>query len=246
VAAGVVPSPFEHCDIVTTTTHKSLRGPRSGIIFYRKGVRSLDKTGKEIMYDLEKKINEAVFPGLQGGPHNHQIAAVGVALKQAATQQFKVYQEQVLSNCQTLAKGLIQKGYTLVSGGTDNHLVWLDLRPSGTDGARAEKVLEDISIAVNKNTCPGDKSALRPGGLRLGTPALTSRDFKEQDFEKVVDFIHRGILITLEIQSKCGLTLKEFKAKLVEDEFIQAKVQALRQEVETFAAQYSMPGFEDW
>lgn len=246
VAAGVVPSPFEHCDIVTTTTHKSLRGPRSGIIFYRKGVRSLDKSGKEIMYDLEKKINEAVFPGLQGGPHNHQIAAVGVALKQACTPEFKVYQEQVLSNCQRLAKCLIEKGYTLVSGGTDNHLVWLDLRPSGTDGARAEKVLEDISIAVNKNTCPGDKSALRPGGLRLGTPALTSRDFKEQDFEKVVDFIHRGILLTLEIQVSCGPTLREFKAKLAEDESIKAKVHALREEVETFAAQYVMPGFDEW
>lgn len=246
VAAGLVPSPFEDCDIVTTTTHKTLRGPRSGMIFYRKGVRSVDKSGKEVMFDLEKRINDAVFPGLQGGPHNHAIASVGVALKQAATPEFKHYQQQVLTNCKVMAAALMKRGYTIVSGGTDNHLVLLDLRPSGTDGARAEKILEDVSIAANKNTCPGDKSALRPGGVRLGAPALTSRNLKEADFEKVVEFIHKAICLTLEIQSSCGPTLREFKAKVKDDAGVQAKISALRTEVENFAMGFPMPGFADW
>lgn len=245
VAADVVPGPFEHCDIVTTTTHKTLRGPRAGMIFYRKGVRSVDKTGKEIMYDLEKKINEAVFPGLQGGPHNHAIAAVGVALKQALQPEFKVYQEQVLANAKAMCKALIARGYTIVSGGTDNHLVLLDLRPAGTDGARVEKVLEDMCIAANKNTCPGDKSALRPGGMRLGAPALTSRNMKEAHFEKVVEFIHKGITLTLEIQQSCGPTLREFKAQVKTVE-VQEKIAGLRKQVEAFAVDFPLPGFDSW
>jgi glycine hydroxymethyltransferase len=246
VAAGVVPSPFEHCDIVTTTTHKTLRGPRSGMIFYRKGVRKVTPKGEKVMYDLEKKINEAVFPGLQGGPHNHAIAGVGVALKQAMSPEFKVYQQQVVANARALCKTLQECGYTIVSGGTDNHLVLLDLRPVHGDGARAEKILEEISIAVNKNTCPGDKSALRPSGLRIGTPALTSRNMKEADIVKVSHFIDKGIRLSIEIQQQCGPTLKEFKAKIAEDEAIKQKIKTLRDEVEAFAVTFPMPGFDDW
>ncbi|MGH0173671.1 UNVERIFIED_CONTAM: hypothetical protein FKN15_075357 [Acipenser sinensis] len=155
VAAGVVPSPFEYCDVVSTTTHKTLRGCRAGMIFYRKGVRSADpKTGKETCYNLEGPINQAVFPGLQGGPHNHAIAGVAVALKQAMTPEFKAYQIQVLANCKAMAAELIELGYKVVTGGSDNHLILVDLRPNGTDGGRAEKVLEACSIACNKNTCP--------------------------------------------------------------------------------------------
>lgn len=192
VAAGVVPSPFECCDIVSTTTHKTLRGCRAGLIFYRKGVRSVDAKGKETLYNLESLINQAVFPGLQGGPHNHAIAGVAVALKQAMTPEFKAYQMQVLANCKALSSSLIDHGYKIVTGGSDNHLILLDLRSKGTDGGRAEKVLEACAIACNKNTCPGDKSALRPSGLRFGSPALTSRGLVEDDFRKVAEFIHRG------------------------------------------------------
>ncbi|XP_060250690.1 serine hydroxymethyltransferase, cytosolic isoform X2 [Ovis aries] len=204
VAAGVVPSPFEHCHVVSTTTHKTLRGCRAGMIFYRKGVRSVDpKTGKETRYNLESLINSAVFPGLQGGPHNHAIA-----------------------------------------GGSDNHLILVDLRSKGTDGGRAEKVLEACSIACNKNTCPGDKSALRPSGLRLGTPALTSRGLLEEDFRKVAHFIHRGIELTLQIQDAVGVkaTLKEFMEKLAGAEEHQRAVTALRAEVESFATLFPLPG----
>ncbi|XP_053704703.1 serine hydroxymethyltransferase, mitochondrial-like isoform X1 [Synchiropus splendidus] len=175
VAAGAVPSPFLHADLVTTTTHKSLRGARAGLIFFRKGVRSVDKKGREVMYDLQDRVNFAVFPSLQGGPHNHAIAGVAVALKQASTPMFKQYINQVLLNAKTMADALLKKGYTLVSGGTDNHLVLVDLRPRGMDGARAERVLELVSITANKNTCPGDRSAMTPGGLRLGTDASEVR-----------------------------------------------------------------------
>lgn len=245
VAAGLVANPFEYCDVVTTTTHKTLRGPRSGMIFYRKGVRRIDKNGEKVVYNLEKRINEAVFPGLQGGPHNHAIAAVGVALKQALRPEFKVYQQQVINNSRTLAKCLQAYGYTIVSGGTDNHLILVDLRPVKTEGARAEKVLEEISIAVNKNTCPGDKSALRPGGLRIGTPAVTSRNMKETDIEKIAEFIHRGIALTQEIQSDCGPTLREFKEKLKEPNTVK-NLAALREEVENFALQFPLPGHENF
>ncbi|XP_042197087.1 serine hydroxymethyltransferase, cytosolic [Callorhinchus milii] len=157
VAAGLVPSPFEHCHVVSTTTHKTLRGCRAGMIFYRRGVQSVDqKTGKETMYNLEGPINQSVFPGLQGGPHNHAIAGVAVALKQAMTPEFCVYQEQVVANCRALAAALMDLGYHVVSGGSDNHMILVDLRNRGTDGGRADKVLELCAIACNKNTCPGN------------------------------------------------------------------------------------------
>lgn len=193
VAARVAPSPFEYCDVVTTTCHKTLRGPRSGLIFFRKGVRSVDaKTGDKVLYDLEDKINMAVFPGLQGGPHNNAIAGIATAMRQTMTQEFRDYQKQVVLNAARVALRLQEKGYTCVSGGTDVHLVWVDLRPKGINGARAEKVLEEISIACNKNTVPGDKSALNPGGIRLGTPAITTRGLKESDVDRVVEFIDQG------------------------------------------------------
>ncbi len=146
VAGGVITSPFELADIVTTTTHKSLRGPRAGVIFYRKGVKGHSKTGQPIMYDYGPRVNSAVFPALQGGPHNHAIAALCVALKQALRPDFKEYAQRIIDNCKAMAKVLVTKGYTLVSGGTDNHLILWDLRPLGTDGAKMEKILEEISV----------------------------------------------------------------------------------------------------
>ncbi|KAM9695521.1 serine hydroxymethyltransferase, cytosolic [Trichechus inunguis] len=248
VAAGVVPSPFEHCHVVSTTTHKTLRGCRAGMIFYRRGVHSVDpKTGKEILYNLESLINAAVFPGLQGGPHNHAIAGVAVALKQAMTPEFRAYQHQVVANCRALSQALMELGYSIVTGGSDNHLILVDLRSKGTDGGRAEKVLEACSIACNKNTCPGDKSALRPSGLRLGTPALTSRGLLEKEFQQVAHFIHRGIELTLQIQKDIGAkaTLKEFKEKLAGDEKHQNAIRALREDVENFASLFPLPGLPD-
>lgn len=177
VCAGVIPSPFDKSDIVTTTTHKSLRGPRGAMIFYRKGVRSVNKKGEKTMYDLENKINFSVFPSMQGGPHNHTISALATALKQCNSPEYRAYQHQVVKNCKRFSEVLLSQGYNLVGGGTDNHLVCVDLRKSRNvmDGARVERVLELANIAANKNTVPGDVSAMSPGGIRMGTPALTSR-----------------------------------------------------------------------
>lgn len=168
VAAGVTPSPFEYSDIVTTTTHKSLRGPRAGVIFFRKGVRSCNAKGEKIMYDLENKINQAVFPGLQGGPHNNTIAAIATTMEQAKMPEFIDYQKQIIKNAQRLSSALQEKGYKIATGGTDVHLLLVDLRNVNITGAKAEYILEEVAIACNKNTVPGDKSALNPSGIRLG------------------------------------------------------------------------------
>jgi len=242
IAGGVYPSPFEHADIVTTTTHKSLRGPRGSLIFYRKGVRGKDKKGHDILYDLEDKINQAVFPGHQGGPHNHTITAIAVALGQAHTPEFKEYANQILKNCQSLAKRFLEKGYTLVSGGTDNHLILLDLRPKNLTGALVEKTLESIQISCNKNTVPGDKSAITPSGIRLGTPALTTRGLKEKDIETVADFIDEAIKLTIQVTKITGnKKLKDFADTLHSNSEIHGKVTQLKKRVQDFANQFPVP-----
>ena len=241
VAADVVPGPFETADVVTTTTHKSLRGPRAGMIFFRKGVKGQDKKGNDIMYDLEEKINFAVFPGLQGGPHNHTIAGLAVALKQASSPDFRAYQEQVMANSAAFAAALQKAGYSLVSGGTSNHLCLVDLKPAGVDGARAERVLELANISTNKNTVPGDKSALNPGGLRMGAPAMTTRGFNEGDFEKVAGFVDRGIKIAADLKAKYP-KMKDFRAALEDAEV--PEIAALRADVEGFTKDFPTIGFE--
>ena len=247
VAAGVIPSPFEHADIVTTTTHKSLRGPRGAMIFFRKGVRKTDaKTGKETLYDLEGPINFSVFPGHQGGPHNHTITALAVALKQAATPEFRQYQEQVLKNAKALEVEFKKLGYKLVADGTDSHMVLLDLRPKSLDGARVEAVLEQINIACNKNSIPGDKSALTPCGLRIGAPAMTSRGFGEEDFKRVAGYIDQSIQICREVQDslpKSDNKLKDFKAKVAGGEV--TKINDLKKEIAAWAGSFPLP-VEGW
>jgi len=243
VAAKLIPSPFEYSDVITTTCHKTLRCPRLALIFFRRGVRSVNKkTGKSVMYDLEEKINFSVFPGLQGGPHNNNIGGVAVGLKMANSEQFREYQQQVLKNSHRMAEALVAKGYSLVSGGTDNHLVLLDLRPRGIDGARVEKVLEASFITVNKNSVPGDKSALVPGGLRLGAPALTSRGFEEDDFSRVVDFMDEGIQIAIEAKPKTK-KIVEFIEFINKDEETKKKIENLQNRVENFARGFPIPGF---
>uniref|UniRef100_A0A6A7FSW6 Serine hydroxymethyltransferase n=2 Tax=Hirondellea gigas TaxID=1518452 RepID=A0A6A7FSW6_9CRUS len=247
VAAGLLPSPFEHCHVVTTTTHKTLRGPRSGIIFFRRGVRSIHpKTGEPIKWQLEQQINSALFPGLQGGPHNHAIASVAVALRQANTPEFREYQAQVLRNSAVFAEELIKRGFSLISGGTDNHLVLVDLRPRNLDGARMEHVCNSCNISVNKNSVPGDKSALTPGGLRMGSPALTSRGFKEAEFIRVAELVDEGAEIVQFAKTKTSSKkLKDFFAVCTQDEQVLEKIAKLKTTVNDFALSYPMPGFDD-
>jgi glycine hydroxymethyltransferase len=247
VSAKVIPSCFPYSDVVTTTTHKSLRGPRGAMIFYRKGQKGTDKKGNPIMYDLEDRINFAVFPGLQGGPHNHTIGALATCLKQANTPEFVEYQKQVLKNCSRMADELIKLGYNLVSGGTDNHLVLVDLKTSrGIDGARVERILELACIATNKNTIPGDTSALTPGGIRMGTPALTSRGFTEEDFAKVAQFFERAVAIAVELKAtEQGKKLKGFKEMCTVGPSVHPDLVALRAEVSEFACTFPTIGFTE-
>lgn len=180
VAAGVHPSPVPHADFVTSTTHKSLRGPRGGIILCRG--------------EYAKKIDAQVFPGIQGGPLMHVIAAKAVCFGEALKPGFKEYQEQVVANARAIARRLAGHGYRIVSGGTDNHLLLVDLRPAGLNGAEASVALDEAGITVNKNTIPFDTgSPMKPSGIRIGTPAVTTRGMKEPDVEQVADFIHEGL-----------------------------------------------------
>jgi glycine hydroxymethyltransferase len=246
IAAGVIPSPFAHADIVTTTTHKSLRGPRGAMIFFRKGVRSVSKKGVEIKYDLENPINTSVFPGHQGGPHNHTITALAVALRQAKTPEFKEYQTQVLKNARALSDKLqTLEGYSVVSGGTENHLVLVDLKPKKIDGARVERVLELANIVTNKNTVPGDKSAMKPGGLRLGSPAMTTRGMDEADFAKIAEFLDRGVEIARQVNAKTeGKLLKDFFAGLGDGSSL-PELKALKAEVAGWAGSFPLPWKQD-
>ncbi len=177
VAAGLHPSPIPYADIVTSTTHKTLRGPRGGIIM----------TNNE---EYAKKINKAIFPGLQGGPLMHVIAAKAVAFGEALKPEFKEYQEQIIKNAKAFAEALVEDGFRLVSGGTDNHLMLVDVRTKGLTGKVAEKLLDDVGITCNKNTIPFDpESPFITSGLRLGTPAATTRGFVEDDFREVAAII---------------------------------------------------------
>eukprot|EP00188_Purpureofilum_apyrenoidigerum_P003046 Plantae.Rhodophyta-Purpureofilum_apyrenoidigerum.ctg30909.p1 GENE.Plantae.Rhodophyta-Purpureofilum_apyrenoidigerum.ctg30909~~Plantae.Rhodophyta-Purpureofilum_apyrenoidigerum.ctg30909.p1 ORF type:complete len:464 (+),score=92.45 Plantae.Rhodophyta-Purpureofilum_apyrenoidigerum.ctg30909:185-1576(+) len=236
VATGEAASPFEYADIVTSTTHKSLRGPRSGLIFFRR--KLICPAGANL--DVETEINQAVFPSLQGGPHNHQIAALAVQLKEVVTPEFKEYVKQVKRNAVALAETLKGFGYKLVTDGTENHLVLWDLRPTNFSGSKAQVLFDAVSITLNKNAVHGDKSAMNPGGVRLGTPALTTRGMMEEDFQKVGEFLHRGIQIGLAIQEASGKKLKDFEARLSGN----TDLDALRKEVEEFASTFAMPGFD--
>ncbi len=187
VAAGVHPSPVPYAHIITTTTHKTLRGPRGAMIM-------VTKKGLEKDPELSSKIDKAIFPGLQGGPHNHTTAAIAVALKEAATPEFKEYATQIVKNTKTLEQEFSKAGIKMVSGGSDNHLLLLDLSANGTLGSQLEYAMDVAHMTANKNTIPGEKSSpYYPSGLRLGTPALTTRGFKEKDMVKVADWIVRVI-----------------------------------------------------
>lgn len=235
VAGREADSPFEFCDIVTTTTHKTLRGPRAGLIFFRKHKADGSDT------DLESRVNQAVFPSCQGGPHNNTIAAIAVALNQAAAPEFKEYCVQIRKNSRRLAEVLTNYGYKMVTGGSDNHLILWDLRPQKLTGSKMETICDVAHITVNKNAVHGDVSALSPGGVRIGTSALTSRSFKEKDFEVVGELLHRAVQIALKVQESCGSKmLKAFTEALENNE----EVKALREDVKTFSMAFPMPGFD--
>jgi glycine hydroxymethyltransferase len=230
VATGEANNPFLYCDVVTTTTHKSLRGPRAGMIFFRRDERN-----------FETRINQAVFPGLQGGPHVHQIAGIATQLKEVDTEAFKAYSRQVRANAKALGDQLhTVHGYTLASGGTENHLVLWDLKPVQLTGSKMQTVCDHCSITLNKNAILGDKSALTPGGVRVGSPALTTRGLKEVHFRTVADFLHRAVQIALKLQATSGKLLKDFDIAVKAS----PEVRALQADVQAFITQFPMPGFD--
>lgn len=189
VAAGLHPNPVEYADFVTTTTHKTLRGPRGGMILCKS--------------DFAQKIDKAIFPGIQGGPLMHVIAAKAVCFKEAMEDDFKVYQQQIVNNAKTLSTELMNKGFRIVSGGTDNHLMLLDLQNKGLTGKEAEKMLDEIHITTNKNTIPYDpQSPFVTSGLRIGTPAVTTKGMKEAEMTELADIID------------CSLTRKQTEEEL--------------------------------
>lgn len=187
IIAGEHPSPFPHAEVVMTTTHKTLRGPRGALILLPKVAdRYHDLYHPKSKRNLAELIDAAIIPGLQGGPHNHQTAAIAVALKEAALPEFKAYGKQVVRNAKTLAETLVAEGLTLITGGTDNHLMLMDVTPLGLTGKQAENSLDAVGITVNKNLIPFDqRKPLDPSGIRLGTPALTTRGFTEADMVAV-------------------------------------------------------------
>lgn len=244
VAAGLLNSPFKYCDVVTTTTHKSLRGPRGAMIFYRKGVRNQNIKGKVVTseYKLEESVNFAVFPSVQGGPHENTIAAIAVALGEALLPSFKQYEEKVRNNARALADALMKRGYSIVTNGTDNHLLMWDVRPQGLNGGKMEWLYEQVHISVNKNTVYGDVSALTPGGVRLGSCALTSRSFEEKDMDAVAEYLHRGIEIAKEAVEAGGKLIKDFKTIVEKNE----KMEQLKKDVMVFSEKFPMPGREEY
>lgn len=187
IASQLLNNPFEYCDVVTTTTHKTLRGPRGALIFCKK--------------ELKDVIDFAVFPSSQGGPHNNTIAGVAVALKQVVSEEFKQYAEQTIKNAKQLAQSLWEYDFDIVTDGTDNHIVLVNLTRQGISGNKFEKIAELCNVSVNKNTIATDKSAFSPSGIRLGSPAMTSRGFVEKDFEFVARIIYEICSLCVKIQN---------------------------------------------
>jgi len=180
IVGGVHPSPFPHADVVSTTTHKTLRGPRGGMLMCKA--------------DIADRIDRGVFPGLQGGPHNHTTAAIAVALKEAATEQFKAYAAQIVRNAKALAEALVERGFKLITGGTDNHLILIDATSKGTRGRKLAKVLDRCGIVCNMNTIPFDqRKPFDPSGIRIGTPSITSRGMGEAEMKLLAGFIARAV-----------------------------------------------------
>ncbi len=187
VVADVHPSPVPYAHIVTTTTHKTLRGPRGGIVM-------ITKSGMEKDPDLDSKVDKAVFPGLQGGPHEHQIAGIATCLHEASKAAYRTYAKQVVKNAAILADELTKLGFDIVSGGTDNHLMVVDLRNKSVSGQRAQELLDKAGITANKNTIPFDPNPpFKPSGLRLGTPAVTTRGMKGKEMRKIASWIKEVI-----------------------------------------------------
>ncbi len=216
VAGGVYPSPIGIADVVTTTTHKTLRGPRGAMILCNGLPSNPLKAVPRTKENIPTLIDRALIPGLQGGPHNHQTAGIAVALKEAMQPDFKVYAKQVISNAKKLGEELVSKGYDLVTGGTDSHLLLIDMTSKNVSGKEAEKALGKAGITVNKNTVPFDpRTPFDPSGIRMGTPALTTRGMKHSEMTYIAGMIDKAITHRSDdnILNKLRIEIKDFTTK---------------------------------
>ncbi len=214
IAKGLLSSPFDHCHFVTSTTHKTLRGPRGGIILMKKDVENSfgSKDLKGNLRMMSNVLDMAVFPGTQGGPLEHVIAAKAVAFGEILTDEFTRYVKQIQVNAQAMAKAFVAKGYQIISGGTDNHLMLIDLRNKNITGKKAQETLDKAHITLNKNAVPfDDKSPFVTSGIRVGVPAITTRGMKEADMQTVVDFIDR-VLMNIDDEKTIGAVKNEVSA----------------------------------
>ncbi len=237
VAGGVHPSPVPFAHVVMTTTHKTLRGPRGALIL-------VTDTGLKKDPGLGERINKSVFPGHQGGPHMNKIAGIAVALREASTPAFKQYAKQIVKNSQALSNELLKNGFTLIGGGSENHMIWIDLRSKDIDGWQAHVTLEAVNIYGNKQTIPNDpRPPYYPSGYRLGTPAITTRGMKEKEMKVIAGFINRGVEIAQRLKTKgLGSEIKEedqdarklYKQKLKTDK----ELLKLKTNVTAFAKKY--------
>lgn len=236
IVAGVHPSPVPYVHIVTTTTHKTLRGPRGAIIM-------ATEKGVEKNHEIGKRIDSAIIPGLQGGPHDNQTGAIAVALKEAMEPEFNVYGKQIVKNAKALAQELTRLEFDLVSGGTDNHLILIDLRRKNVNGAIAAFALEQAGIVLNKNGVPFDTMPpFYPSGIRLGTPALTTRGMKEKEMKQVAHWMNMAVLevnnLPLpDVKEERTQVFKEAKKHITENK----KLDAIAKEIASFCKQYPVP-----
>ncbi len=238
VLAGVHTSPVPYAHIVTTTTHKTLRGPRGAMIL-------VTEKGLQRDPDLAEKVDRAIFPGLQGGPHDHTTAGIAVALGEAMQSGFKDYGRQVVANAKTLANGLIERGFTLVTGGTDNHMMLIDLTPGGPGrGVFLQEALDRVGITVNKNTIPGEpSSAFYPSGIRLGTPAATTRGMRQPEMQRIAAWIAmvadaiKDYRLPTDQQSR-STALRDFRRAIQENRHLEA----LRADVREFCLKFPVAG----
>lgn len=225
VASNLLSSPFDYCDVVTTTTHKTLRGPRGALIFYKK--------------HFSDSINFAVFPSSQGGPHNNTISAIATALKQVSTPEFKQYSKQVIDNAKHLAYKLTLFGFDIVTGGTDNHLLLLNLQQNGLSGNKFEYLLELCNVSVNKNTIATDTSAFNPSGIRIGTAAMTSRGFTTTDFDFVAQILFDCLTLCQTIQSSSpSKKLVDFKHHCLNYE---SEISYIKSQVSQYCLKFPLP-----
>lgn len=226
ISSGLLASPFEYADIVTTTTHKTLRGPRAALIFYKK--------------ELKEQIDFAVFPGINGGGHFNTISAVANALRQVNTPEFKNYSKQVIDNARLLAKKLSENGFDVITGGTDNHIVLINIKKSGIMGSKFEKLSELCNVSLNKNMIASDTSALSPSGIRLGTAAMTTRGFVDKEFVFVADVLKEILILSLKIQAGCenGNKLVDF---IKECEKYDAEISNIKNKIKLLCEKFPLP-----